>query len=114
MPIIEILFNNTFYLYRVKRTDDGQGGWLETTQLVGTFKGRISPVSGIPKLVARSEEVHFSHRIYTDADEDVRKGDIVTLRTLVLEVISVHEPSMMQHHLEIDCRERQEEGALTV
>ena len=114
MPIIEALLNNTFSLSRVSRTDDAQGGWVEEYSPVGTFRGRIYPVEGTERDIARSEEVQITHKVYTHANEDIRKGDLISLRTLVLEVVMVREPSMAQHHLVLECRERQEEGALTL
>ena len=114
MPIISALFNNTFSIYRPARAADGQGGWDITYTLMGTLEGRLSPSEGFSKEIAQSEEVHFTHRLYTNADEDIRKSDLVLIDTLTLEVLMIKEPSLADHHLEIDLRERQEEGALIV
>lgn len=115
--ILQTLFNNEFGLFRVVRTSDLQGGWAETLELQGTFRGRLYPIGGLrrrglSKEYGESQEVQISHILYTNSNEDVRKGDFITLRTITLEAMMVREPSGAQHHLEIECIERQNVGAL--
>lgn len=107
--VIESLFNNTFTIERRTRTSDGKGGFTIGYLSQGTVSGRIRPASGREREVAAQEGRDISHVLYVAADEDIARGDRVSVGDLVVEVQGVREPSQAGHHLEIDCWERQKE-----
>jgi len=103
------LLNNVFTVTRRTRTSDGQGGFTIGYDSVGTVNGRIRPASSNEKEVASAARRDISHVLYVDADEDIERGDRVTCGWLTVDVVAVREPSLMGHHLEIDCLEVQKE-----
>ena len=48
--------------------------------------------------------------LYTAADSDVRRDDLVSGAGQVVRVVDVREPSHAGHHLEVDCLETQKGG----
>ena len=108
MGVFESLLNNTFTVYRQVRTSDGQGGWEISYLGMGTVEGRMRPATSNEREVAANEEQQISHVLYVLAEEDVQRGDLVALGDLTVEVLGVREPSLADHHLEIDCLERQQ------
>ena len=107
MTIFESLLNNTFTVERIDRAPDGQGGWAISYEAIGTVEGRIRPASGSERDVADREERQITHVLYVLPEEDIERGDRVTCGELTVEVQGIREPSLMGHHLEIDCLERQ-------
>jgi len=103
------LLNNVFTVTRRTRTSDGQGGFTIGYDSVGTVNGRIRPASSNEKEVASAARRDISHVLYVEADEDIERGDRVTCGGLTVDVVAVREPSLMGHHLEIDCLEVQKE-----
>ena len=102
------LLNNTFTVTRVTRTSDGAGGWTKSYTSVGSYKGRIRPASGQEREVAATLERQISHVLYLEC-VDIERGDLVTCGDLSVEVMGIREPSLADHHLEVDCLERQRE-----
>jgi SPP1 family predicted phage head-tail adaptor len=96
------LFDKTLILQRKTRIDDGQGGWIEDWQTVGTIRGRFRPASASERTAAAQEQAVISHVLYCAADEDVCRGDRVVLGNLIVEVTAVREPSYAGHHLECE------------
>lgn len=107
--MFDSLLNNEFTHERRTRAHDGQGGWSIGYSGQGTVRGRIRPASSQEREVAMAEERQITHVFYTLADEDIQRGDRLTCDDLVVEVEAVREPSLMGHHLEVDCMERQKE-----
>ena len=107
--MFDSLLNNEFVHERRTRTDDGQGGWSIGYSSQGTVRGRIRPASSQEREVAMAEERRITHVFYTLADEDIERGDRLTCGDLMVEVEAVREPSLMGHHLEVDCAEVQQE-----
>lgn len=103
------LFNNTFEIERRIRTSDGVGGFEISYSSLGYADGRIRPASGREREIAAQEGREISHVLYLAGDEDIARGDRVTVGDLVVEVMGVREPSQAGHHLEVDCLERQKE-----
>jgi len=108
---IALLYNQTFTITRTERTPNGVGGWEEAPVVVGTVRGRLRPASGAEREIARQEGRELSHVLYVAADTDIARGYTVTGAGATVEVQGVRNPSHADHHLEIDCRERQREGA---
>lgn len=108
MSVFSSMLNNTFTVSRATRASDGQGGWPETFAVVGTVLGRIRPALSNERVVADSEEQQISHVLYTETDEDIERGDMITVSSLVVEVLGIRNPSFAGHHWEIDCLERQD------
>lgn len=109
MTVFESLLNNTFTVERRTRTHDGQGGFSIGYSSVGSVEGRVRPASSTEREVAAAELRVISHVLYVVDGEDIKRGDRVTCGDLVLEVDGIREPSLADHHLEIDCLERQVE-----
>lgn len=96
------LLDKTLILQRKTRTDDGQGGWNEDWQDVGTIRGRLRPASASERTAAAQEQAIISHVLYCDASEDVRRGDRAVLGNLIVEITAIREPSYAGHHLECE------------
>ena len=109
MSVFESLLNNTFTVSRRERVSDGQGGWTIVYNDVDPVLGRIRPVTGAEAMVAQSEERRITHVLYTVADVDVARGDVVTCGNLTVEILGIREPSFAGAHWEIDCLERTDE-----
>ena len=103
------LLNHTFAVNRRTRASDGQGGFTIGYSRVGTVTGRMRPASGTEKEVAAAMQRNISHVLYVEADADIERGDRVTFDGLSVDVLAIREPSLMGHHLEIDCMEVQKE-----
>jgi len=111
VSVFTSLLNNTFAVSRMVRAADGQGGFTVAYEAVGSVAGRIRPTSSQERTVALSEERQISHVLYTAADEDVARGDLVVCGDLTVEVLGIREPSLAGEHWEIDCLERTNETA---
>jgi SPP1 family predicted phage head-tail adaptor len=115
MTVFESLLNNAFAIERRVRTHDGQGGWTITYQAVGTVRGRIRPASVAERDLAQAEQREVSHVLYLVDGADIERGDRVTVTgELTVAVLGIREPSLADHHLEIDCLEIQREVAVRV
>jgi len=108
--LIESLFNVAFTVSAKTRTTDGRGGWLVTWASAGTVQGRMRPATATERLMAAQRRAEISHVLYVAADEGVQRGNRVAGEGRIWEVIAVREPSLADHHLEIECREIQLEG----
>lgn len=108
----ESLLNHTFSISRRDRVSDGQGGWAITWADAGTVEGRIRPASSAEREAARQESRAISHVLYVVSGSDIVRGDRVETEDLTAEVQGVREPSLVGHHLEIDCLEVQKEEGL--
>lgn len=112
--VFESLLNNTVLIEQRRRTPDGQGGWVIDYPPEGalTVQGRIRPASSRERETAQLEEREITHVLYLVAGANIDRGDRVTVLDLVVEVEGIREPSKAGEHLEIDCRERQQEDSL--
>jgi len=111
MSHIESLFNHEFAVTRMARVSDGQGGWSQVPETVGSVEGRLRPATSREREVAAQQQREISHVLYTLAGEDVVRGDLVTGGGLTVLVQGVREPSQADRHWEIDCQELQKESA---
>lgn len=107
--VFQSLLNRTFVIYRRDRVSDGQGGWIIAWAESGRVPGRARPASSTEKQTAQAEEREISHVLYTDAGEDIHRGDMVESGEFWAEVTGVREPSLAGEHFEIDCLMRQRE-----
>jgi len=107
MSVFESLLNHDFTISRQVRTFDGQGGWTISYAETGTVRGRLRPASSSEREAAQADERVVTHVFYCNADEDILRGDRITLGDLVVDVEGRREPSKAGKHLELDCRERQ-------
>lgn len=96
------LFNKIFTLQRKVKISDGQGGWTEDWQNIGTIRGRLRPASARERTVAAQEQARISHVLYCSATEDIHRGDRVVIGDLVVEIVVVKEPGYIGHHLECE------------
>lgn len=111
MGVFDSLLNKTYTVARQARASDGQGGWTVSFAAVGSFKGRMRPATGVERELAAAEQRQISHVLYVRPTADIQRGDQVTGDGATWEVLGVREPSRADHHLEIDCLERQLETA---
>lgn len=109
MTVFGSLLNNTFTVERRTRTHDGQGGFTVGYSAVNAVGGRIRPATSAERQIAAAEGRDVSHVLYVVDGEDIERGDRVTCGDLVVEVLAIREPSLADHHLEIDCLSRQVE-----
>lgn len=109
MTVFESLLIYDVAIFRRQRTADGQGGHVISYTPLATARGRIRPASSAERQVAMAEERQITHVLYVLADTDIARGDRVVIDDLTVEVEAIREPSLMGHHLEIDCTERQVE-----
>ena len=112
MSVFESLLNNDFVQSRRRRTPDGQGGWAIDYVSLGAIRGRLRPASSRERTEAQQQGREITHVLYVVAGTDIKRGDRVTLNSLVVDVEAVREPSRAGEHLEIDCREIQQEQTL--
>jgi len=110
MTVFESLLISTFTVERRDRVSDGSGGWAIAYSETDPIVGRIRPASSAEREAADREERQITHVLYVRHGEDIARGDRVTCGDLTVEVMGVREPSLMGHHLEIDCLERQYEA----
>lgn len=104
MGIFDGLLNHEFTISRIARIPDGQGGWVKSWVEIGTVNGRMRPASGAEREVALQEQREISHVLYTRTTADIARGDRVEGGGVSVEVLGVREPSLADHHYEIDCQ----------
>ena len=107
MSVFESLLNQEYTINRRSRVSDGAGGWAIAYEELGTVDGRMRPASGDEREVAAQEERRISHVLYVVADTDIVRGDQVEGDGITVDVVGIREPSRADHHLEVDCWERQ-------
>jgi len=110
MSVFESLLNHTFTVTRKARVSDGQGGWTQSYETAGTVSGRMRPATATEKVEAAQRQAEISHVFYTAADEEILRGDRITVQDRTWDVTAIREPSHAGHHLEIDVLETQREG----
>ena len=98
------LLNQTLTLQSLTETADGQGGVTSVWEDVGSFRGRISPLTAQERLLQNKETMTTTHRIYCDP-MTVTPKDRIKWGSYYFEIIGITNPSEIYHHLEIDVRE---------
>ena len=104
MGISSGLYNQILTLQSVTVTDDGMGGQSEAWADVGSFRGRISPLTAQERLLQNKATMTTTHRIYCDP-MTVTPKDRIKWGTYLFEIIGITNPSESYHHLEIEVRE---------
>lgn len=108
------LMNRTLTIQRKSGSPDGQGGHTLTYSDIGSTRGRIRPASSTERTIAEAWDALVSHVGYTPAGVDVRRDDRITTDnngdTLYFRVKAVRNPSLKNHHLEIDLEQMQLDG----
>ena len=107
--VIKSLFNRTFSHSRKTVTPDGAGNFPTGWASLGTFEGRIRPANASEKETAAVQGREISHVLYTEGGLDIARGDQVTAGGLVVEVLGIRPPSDPDHHIAVDCLEKQVE-----
>lgn len=98
------LFNQALILQRKTITADGMGGRSESWADLGSFRGRISPLTAQERLMQDKTTMTTTHRIYCDP-MTVTPEDRIRWGTYYFQIIAIINPGEVYHHLEIDCRE---------
>lgn len=114
MTVFQSMLNNTAYLHRRVRTDDGRGGYEISYTANGTADARIRDASSAERTVAQQEERQITHVLYLEIGTDILRGDAVTIDELTVEVDAFKKTDrendyLALEHLEMDCLERQME-----
>ncbi len=104
MPISNGLLNQILTLQSVAETDDLQGGVTKVWTDIGSFRGRISPLTTQERLMQNKETMTTTHRIYC-APMTVTPKDRIKWGTYYFEIIGITNPSELYSHLEIEVRE---------
>lgn len=104
MSISRGLLNQTLTIQNRSEVDDGMGGITFTWADLGSFKGRISPISAQERLMQDKTGMTTTHRIYCDP-MTVSPKDRIRWGSYYFEIIGIRNPSEAYHHLEIDVRE---------
>ena len=104
MGISKGLYNNILTLQTLTETADGVGGVTTAWEDIGSFKGRISPLSAQERLQQDKTVMGTTHRIYCD-NMNVSPKNRIRWGTYYFEIIGITNPSEAYHHLEIDARE---------
>jgi SPP1 family predicted phage head-tail adaptor len=95
------------HLRRVS-SSDGQGGWTEDMSSLGTVWVRVRAATSAERQEARQDGRTITHVVYGDPADAIRRGDQLEISAgQVLEVLAVRNPSLLNHHTEMDCEERQ-------
>jgi head-tail adaptor len=98
------LYNTVMTLESPTMVDDGQGGESLVWNSVGTFRGRISPVSSQERMSQDKSTQFTTHRIYCD-NMTVTTRERIKWGTYYFEIIGITNPSELYDHLEIDAKE---------
>ena len=114
MSVFESLLNKEYTIDRRSRVSDGGGGWAIAYEEQGAVQGRMRPASSQERDVAAQEERRISHVLYVVASTNIVRGDQVSGDGITVDVVAVREPSRADHHLEIDCWEKQAEVGVEV
>lgn len=109
MNTFRSLLNHDFSVDRIRRTPNGQGGWLIDYVAHGSVRGRLRPASSSESEVAALEQRDLTHVFYCEYGFDIKRGDRVTGGGLQVYVDAVREPSTSHEHLEVDCSTTQVE-----
>ena len=71
------LFLPDFAIWRISRSPDGQGGWVEAFALSSTVDGRLSPLSASQTPRAMQERGVVALRFSTPSGTDIKPRDEV-------------------------------------
>ncbi len=104
MSISRGLFNQTLTLQRKTDAADGVGGVVHSWADLGSFRGRISPLSAQERLMQDKTTMLTTHKIYCDP-MTVTPEDRIRWGTYYFEIIAIINPSEKYSHLEIMARE---------
>jgi len=104
MPVSRGLLNQTLTLQTHTQTDDGMGGYVKGWADLGSFRGRISPISAEERLNQDRTVMNTTHRIFCDP-MTVDPTNRIKWGSYYFEIIGITNPSELYHHLEIDVRE---------
>jgi len=104
MPISSGLLNQTLILQSLIETSDSQGGITQMWADIGSFRGRIIPLSSHERLMQDKSLNTTTHRIFCDP-MDIMPIDRIKWGTYYFEITGIRNPSELYHHLEIEARE---------
>ncbi|MCJ7529804.1 MAG: phage head closure protein [Anaerolineales bacterium] len=109
MTVFQSLLNNDFAVSRRQRTPDAQGGWVISYASITPIRGRLRPASSAEIISAQQEQRKITHVFYCVEGEDIARGDQISGDGVTVDIMALREPSRADHHLEIDCLEKQAE-----
>ncbi len=101
------LLNQTLTLQSLTVSDDGMGSQIKTWTDLGSFRGRISPITSQESIVQNKETMTTTHRIFCDP-MTIDPSNRIRWGSYYFEIVGIRNPSELYHHLEIDVKELQE------
>src|SRR3990167_10637390 len=94
------LLNQTLTIQTLAESPDGQGGVTKVWTDLGSFRGRISPLTSQERLMQDKTLNTTTHKIYCD-NMTVDPTNRIKWGTYYFEITGITNPSEMYHHLEI-------------
>ncbi len=104
MRIPRSLFNQILTLQTETKTSDGMGGFSYAWSDLGSFRGRISPLSAQERLIQDKNTMATTHRVFCDP-MTVTSENRIKWGSFYFEIEGIRNPSELYHHLEMDVRE---------
>ena len=101
----EDLLIDRFTPLTLTRTDDGVGGYAETWTEGTAFAGRLSDIGANRRLSQDRLTVYATHTLYCLASVSLTETQKVKLGGRTFQIRSIHNPSNLGHHLQIDLLE---------
>ena len=98
------LYNQTLTLQSFTKTSDGMGGNTKSWTDIGSFRGRISPLSTNERMMQDRNNILTTHRIFC-ANMTVNATNRIKWGDFYFEIVGIINPSEMYHHLEIEVKE---------
>lgn len=102
---IEDLFIDSFVPLTLARTDDGVGGYSETWMEGTAFPGRLCDIRADRRLSQDRLTVYATNTLFCSASVPLVETQKVKLGDRTFQIRAVHNPSNMNHHLQIDLLE---------
>lgn len=100
------LLNESHIIKRAGKTNDGQGGHIETLNPIAEVRGRIRPSSASEKKLGDRWDAIVTHVAYYRIGLDIQRNDRIFIGSDVYRVIS-RRPTSKPHHIEVDCEQIQ-------
>ncbi len=104
--MIEIYFTQDLTIKRKTRTKDN-GVVKETLATVATTRGAIEKSVSAYNYQNDKETFNYTDIVFTYYDAPCQEDDVVEIGGLEYDVVSVVNPMMRNHHLEIRCIRRE-------
>lgn len=108
------LLNKNATIYAASIAPDAYGGQSVVLSIVASsVPCRIRPLNATERIMLGREGLDAAYRIYFDGNISILQTYVITVDALTgLEVVRITNPSLMNHHLEVDVQSK-DAGATT-